>query len=291
MTVLQATPLDDPGAVIATEGAAMWWLGQAGFLVAQGGLRIVIDPYLSDSLAEKYRGTAFPHERMMPSPVAPGALRGIDWVLATHAHSDHMDPGTLPALFAANPHTRGLVPRAERARAIERGMPADRLVTIDAGESRDLGGVTVTATAAAHETLRQTAEGWHHFLGYALSGAGVTLWHSGDCVPYPGLTDIVRALHPDVVLLPINGRDSRRAAGGIPGNMTLDEALSLADACGARAMIGHHFGLFDFNTADPVAAADRIATLRPRAEVVLAQTGTVWTAGPEKEVTSDSLLK
>ncbi|HWP68417.1 MAG TPA: hypothetical protein VN437_03870, partial [Rectinemataceae bacterium] len=37
------------------------WLGQAGFLMETGGIRILVDPYLSDSLAEKYRGKQYPH--------------------------------------------------------------------------------------------------------------------------------------------------------------------------------------------------------------------------------------
>jgi L-ascorbate metabolism protein UlaG (beta-lactamase superfamily) len=37
----------------------------------------LIDPYLSDSLAKKYRGKTFAHERMMPVPVAPEALKEI----------------------------------------------------------------------------------------------------------------------------------------------------------------------------------------------------------------------
>ena len=39
----------NPGAV----GVA--WLGQAGFALRFGGMRMLIDPYLSNSLAEKYR--------------------------------------------------------------------------------------------------------------------------------------------------------------------------------------------------------------------------------------------
>ena len=33
------------------------WLGQAGFVVDAGPFRLVIDPYLSDALAEKYAGS------------------------------------------------------------------------------------------------------------------------------------------------------------------------------------------------------------------------------------------
>ena len=31
-----------------------WWLGQSGFLLQWKGNRILIDPYLSDSLTKKY---------------------------------------------------------------------------------------------------------------------------------------------------------------------------------------------------------------------------------------------
>jgi hypothetical protein len=31
---------------------ALYWLGQGGFVIDAGGKRLVIDPYLSDSLAE-----------------------------------------------------------------------------------------------------------------------------------------------------------------------------------------------------------------------------------------------
>lgn len=269
MTPLEASPLSDPSALTAERGAALWWLGQAGFLVAQAGLRIVIDAYLSDSLAEKYRGTAFPHARMMPPPVAPGGLTGIDWVLCTHGHTDHMDPGTLPLLLATNPRARVLAPRAERSRALDRGVPADRLVLIDAGETVDLGGVTCTAIPSAHEEMTRSEAGFL-YLGYVLAGGGVTLWHSGDTIPWEGQAEWLAPFRVDLALLPVNGRDARRAANGVPGNLTMGEALALTDAIGARALIAHHFGLFDFNTLDPAQGQALIDTTPHRAQAVLA---------------------
>lgn len=279
MTVLTRQLLRDPGLLRATEGAALWWLGQAGFVIAQGGLRIVIDAYLSDSLAQKYVGSRFPHRRMMPPPVEPGGLTGIDWLLCSHGHTDHMDPGTIPALLAANPAARVLAPRAERARALERGVPEARLVLIDAGETVDLGGVICTATPAAHEDLARRPEGYP-YLGYALTGGGVTLWHSGDTIPFAGLAEWLAPLRVDLALLPVNGRDATRAANGVPGNLTLEEAVALSDAIGARAMLGHHFGLFDFNTLDPVDGAAQLARLSPQAAVDLVQPGLAYQVAP-----------
>lgn len=236
-------------------GLCLYWLGQAGFVVDIAGLRLVIDPYLSDSLAAKYRGTRHPHERMMPAPVAPHRLCGVSHVLCTHAHTDHMDPGTLPALLAANPAARLVAPRAVRAAALERsGIDTARLLAVEAGERIALAdGLTLTATRAAHETLERDAEGCHRFLGYALAGPEAVVWHSGDTVAFAGQVEEVARLKPDVALLPVNGRRPELSANGVPGNLSLEEAVTLARAVGAGAMIAHHHGLFSFNSADPQA--------------------------------------
>jgi L-ascorbate metabolism protein UlaG (beta-lactamase superfamily) len=82
---------------------ACWWLGQAGFLFRHEDICFVIDPYLSDSLAIKYRDKPFAHTRLMPVPIEPAKLTGMQWIFCTHEHTDHMDGGTLPDLVTANP--------------------------------------------------------------------------------------------------------------------------------------------------------------------------------------------
>lgn len=228
----------------------LYWLGQAGFIIEGAGKRLVIDTYLSDSLAKKYRGTAFPHLRMMPAPIAPHEIAHVDLVLSTHAHTDHMDLGTLPALLEANPGAQLIAPRAARETALTRaGITPDRLTLIEAGEVVTLAGIPITATRAAHETLERDAAGNHRFLGFALRLAGATLFHSGDTIPFDGQAEEVRALGADLALLPVNGRDALRAANGVPGNLTIAEALDLCRATGIPRMIAHHFDLFSFNTA------------------------------------------
>ncbi|MFI0770409.1 MBL fold metallo-hydrolase [Streptomyces sp. NPDC021218] len=236
----------------------LWWLGQAGFALRHRGRLILIDPYLSDTLAEKYRGTLFPHRRMHPAPVAPEAVRGVDAVLCTHGHTDHMDPGTIRALFPHN-DPRFVVPRAERERALERGVPASRLTGTTAGERVELAdGITVEPVPAAHERLEQDENGDHRFLGYVLTVGGVRVYHSGDCVPYDGQPELLRTLRVDVALLPVNGRDRHRTENGVPGNFTVREAAELCEAAGIPQLLCHHFGLFDFNTVDPEDARDEL---------------------------------
>ena len=125
---LQSLPLDDGQVVI-------WWLGQAGFVVRAGSHTFLIDPYLSDSLAQKYKGRQFPHQRMMPIPVDPAALKDIDWVFCTHLHTDHMDPVTIRSL-ARNPECRFFVPCAALDQAVaNQGLGMKKTTCVNSGQT------------------------------------------------------------------------------------------------------------------------------------------------------------
>lgn len=234
-----------------TEGeVVLWWLGQAGFAIRHGETLLMVDPYLSDVLADKYRGRIFPHTRMQPPPVNPSDVEGLDAVLCTHGHTDHMDLGSIPYLQTSS-DPLFVVPRAEAVKAVSRGIPAARLLGVDDGESFSATGYRITAVPAAHEELTADAHGQNLFLGYVIDIGGVRIYHSGDCAPYPGQHEIIRELDVDLALLPVNGRDEHRKANGVPGNLTLDESLVLVRAAGIPALVCHHWGMFEFNTADP----------------------------------------
>ena len=244
---------------------ALHWLGQAGFALRWNGRLFLIDPYLSDSLAIKYKGREFPHTRMMPAPVLPEAVRKVDTVLCTHRHGDHMDPGTLPALARENPDCRLIVPRAELDYAAGLGITRDALVGLGAGQSLGLpGGAGVEAVASAHEKLTVNENGDHLHLGFILTLGRRRLYHSGDCVPYDGLEETLREHRIDAALLPINGRSAFLTERGIAGNFTLEEAAGLCRGAGIPLLICHHFGMFSFNTVDREDAARRLPGLGVR---------------------------
>src|SRR3954451_23591114 len=94
------------------ESLSLWWLGQSGFVVKSRHGTMLIDPYLSEHLTNKYEGTARPHVRMTRAPLRGGDLKDVDVILASHKHSDHLDPGTLPDLMAASPDALLVLPEA-----------------------------------------------------------------------------------------------------------------------------------------------------------------------------------
>ena len=149
-------------------------------------------------------------------------------------------------------HCRFIVPRAEQEHALAMGLTASRTEFVNAGEKLNLGErVWLEAVPSAHEQFKVNAGGMHHYLGYILGFDEIRLYHSGDCVPYDGLAEQLLARQVDVALLPINGRSEHLRRQGVPGNFTFEEAVNLCQAARIPVMVGHHWGMFDFNTCDP----------------------------------------
>ena len=240
-------------------GCRIYWLGQAGFIIEMAGYRIIIDPYLSNSLAEKYKDGPRSYERMMPAPIMIDSLDRIDLVLCTHHHTDHMDSATLAPLARRFPDLKFVVPAASHFLAREKiGVDDHRLFLMVAGQSiTPLEGLTLHAVRASHETLETDAQGQHRFLGYILESKDCSLFHSGDTIPFEGQSAEIAAFKPDLALLPVNGRSKTLLETGVPGNLFLAEALKLCEEAGIPAMMAHHFGMFAFNTlsADMIESA------------------------------------
>jgi L-ascorbate metabolism protein UlaG (beta-lactamase superfamily) len=209
---------------------------------------------------------------MMPVPVAPETLQTIDWVLCTHRHSDHMDPETLESLFQ-NSACRAIVPCAVLEHVRDSiGLSADRTTCVNAGQSLALDeNIGLHAIPAAHETIAVNTRGEHYFLGYIFQLGDVRIYHSGDCVPYDKLESNLRDLRPDIALLPVNGRDEYRRSRNIAGNFHFEEALQICCDAEIDYLIPHHFGMFEFNTADPVDLQRKIQASSLPVKVVLPQ--------------------
>jgi L-ascorbate metabolism protein UlaG (beta-lactamase superfamily) len=159
-----------------------------------------------------------------------------------------MDPGTISIIAKTHPDAVFVCPEIARAVAVDRGAPSDRLIGALGGETLEpLPGIRLFPIPSAHEDLDITAAG-SAYLGYVLEVNGERIYHSGDCVPYDDLANRLKEHSPTLALLPTNGRDEHRRNNGVPGNFTLEEALSLCELVGIPTMIAHHWGMFDFNT-------------------------------------------
>lgn len=243
---------------------ALWWLGQAGFIIKLGTTVIGIDMFLS------------PHpRRQIPALLAPADLADTDLVLGTHDHTDHIDRKVWPAIARSAPAAQFIVPGfVLPGLAKELRIPLRRFIGLDDGTCAAARGVRVTGVAAAHEFLdRDPATGRCPYLGYVIEADGFRLYHAGDSCVYEGLQTQLSRWSLDLALLPINGRDAVRLASNCIGNMTYQEAADLAGALAPGMTIPLHYDMFASNSENPQLFLDYMRVKYPRLKTALCRHG------------------
>jgi L-ascorbate metabolism protein UlaG (beta-lactamase superfamily) len=237
----------------------LWWLGQSGFLLQWKGKRVLIDPYLSDSLTKKYAATDKPHTRVSEKVVDPGLLKDIIIVSSSHNHTDHLDAETLVPVLKNNPDVKFIIPEANREFVAERvNCPIDFPVGLNDRQSVTIDEFSFHGIPAKHNEIERDENGNCRFMGYVISFGKNKIYHSGDTLWFDEMVGLLKPFEVDVAILPINGNDPARK---VAGNLSTKEAAELGKAIGAKYVIPCHYDLFTFNTADVndfVAEAEKI---------------------------------
>lgn len=234
--------------------AVIWWLGQMGLLIKMGGAILCAD----------YFATELPGRRV-PPPVPASEMEGVHLFLGTHDHLDHIDHPAWQVWAQRCPEAKFVFPALHRNAVLADGIPEDRCLGLNDGQSCRIGDVTIHAVAAAHEFLDRDPEtGLYPCLQYLIEGNGVRIYHAGDTLRYEGMLPKLQAFGQiDAALLPINGRDGARYRGNCIGNMTFQEAVDLAGELKVKTVIPGHWDMFADNPGDPDAFADYLEAKYP----------------------------
>ncbi len=211
--------------------AALWWLGQAGYVIRSEDLTVAIDPYLSDAAAVG----APEFSRLYPPPLEPEQL-DVDVYVVTHDHLDHLDPETI-ARYRWKERTVFVAPRLAVRKLATLGIPAGQLVVLNAGEAWRFGSVEITGVFAlptGADVLDTT--------GYLIRfDNGRNVYHTSDTEFHP-LVMAAAPRKPEVMLVPINGK------WGNPGP---DKAAVFAKELQPRFVLPNHYDLMALNAEDP----------------------------------------
>ena len=172
------------------------YIGHSTTLLEIQGRRFLTDPMLADRLMHI--------RRVAPSPDI-AALQGLDAVLVSHAHFDHLH---LPSLRLVARDSPVVVPRG-CGELVRRGGMSD-VTEIDAGERVEIGGVEITATPALHEGRRWPLGRRTPTLGFVLAGT-TRVYFAGDTDLFEGMRDLAGSI--DVALVPVAGWGAHLPAG------------------------------------------------------------------------------
>ena len=226
----------------------LWWLGQSGFLLQWKGKRVLIDPYLSDSLTKKYAETDKPHVRMSERVIDPELLKNILIVSSSHNHTDHLDAETLTPVLKNNPGIKFIIPEANREFVAERlKCPKEFPIGLNYGQSLTIDEFSFHGIPAKHNEIEKDENGNCRFMGYVITFGKYSIYHSGDTLWFDEMISLLKPFTIDVAILPINGNDPARK---VAGNLNCEEAARLGKAINAKFVIPCHYDMFTFNTAD-----------------------------------------
>jgi L-ascorbate 6-phosphate lactonase len=217
----------------------LWWLGQAGFILkSPAGVLVAVDPYLSNSCKAIGDQAGFNMDRLVPAPLAPAGLAGIDLYAITHSHGDHLDPETLAGYRAAGGSGRFLAPGETVKKLLALGVPADRITMTWPNHVYQVGDVELRATFA----VPLGGDDLTH-VGYLLRiTGGPSVYVTGDTAYHDVMAAAVAPHKPDILAPVINGAFR---------NMCPAEAARLARQLDVKIVIPCHWDLFPDNSLPP----------------------------------------
>ena len=206
------------------------WLGQCGFYIDTGDLRIMTDPYLSDYLQE-LMGPSM--RRLVPADPAYLSVTP-DVMILTHDHQDHMDMPTLQKILLDAPPAIILAPGNAFGQVKANCGKQHNYVLFEEGTEWTQNGVRFKAVKAIHSDRSA--------IGVLISTEQETIYLTGDTLYSKRIADSVDE-PVDLMLAVMNGKGN---------NMNAVDAARLAKDIQPKAVAPIHWGMFEDFTDDPM---------------------------------------
>jgi L-ascorbate metabolism protein UlaG (beta-lactamase superfamily) len=223
--------------VLASNGAlGLTFIGHSSFFLQIGSKNVVIDPNFARWL--------FILKRLRKPGLRINDLPGIDVVLVTHAHFDHLHRPSLRAIARAS-RRKGVrpvivVPRHLTDLISDLGFTD--IIELDWWQGfRFDSSLSITSVPAHHWGARIIRDMHRGYCGFVLRSAGQSVYHAGDTAYFDGFRQIGEQLHPQLAMLPI-GAYHPPSFRNVHANPA-DAVHAFLDL-GARWMVPMHYGSF-----------------------------------------------
>lgn len=244
---------------VKSQEAAVFWLGQAGFLIKTAeGRQIAIDPYFSDCVQRLIPKEGLGFKRLMPPPCEASEL-DLDVLIISHEHNDHFDVDAVRDLVKDK--TQVYTNQIVAAQMEEMGFCKEQVHVMKKGEWEDLGEFRLLPVDCDHGELAPEA------MGMILDFKFAKLYYAGDTALTLERLKVPMAMQPEVAILPINGAF---------GNLNGAEASKYAGLLKCKTCIPCHFWTFPLHHGDPQEIIDNIGKDAPDCELALLTQGEAY---------------
>lgn len=210
------------------------YLGQAGLMLESKGVRVFVDPYLSNSVVRVNPN----NYRRQPIDESFFALRP-DVLVFTHDHLDHYDPDTAERFLQVYDGITVLATRTawDKARMIKK---THNYVLFERHTQWTHGHLRFTAIKATHSDP--------YAIGVIIEDGEKTYYITGDTLYNTEIfADLPKDI--DVVFLPVNG---------LGNNMNATDAARFFRETGGKVAVPFHVGMFDDFTAENFKAENKV---------------------------------
>jgi L-ascorbate 6-phosphate lactonase len=240
-------------AVVPDGHVAVFWLGQAGFLIkTASGKLTAIDPYFSDYVERTVPEEGYGFKRLMPALCDADELI-FDNLLISHEHGDHLD-GDAIADMMKNGRTVVYTNAPSAKIMLEMGLDSSRINTLEKNQPVNLSQFTLIPVDADHGDLAPEA------LGFILEFPFIKLYYSGDTALSSERLSVPLEMKPDVSILPINGAF---------GNLDSLQAAKYAAMLNTKVCIPCHFWTFPLHLGNPLDMINHMKELAPSCKLAM----------------------
>ncbi len=230
-----------PGAlqVPPVAGLRAIWFGHSTTLIEIDGLRIMTDPVLSQRASPfQFIGP----ERMHPPPVPLAQLEGIDAVVISHDHYDHLDMDTVRQLARGGTHF--FVGLGIGAYLQRWGVPLVQIHAMDWWEKADFRGLEIHNTPARHYSGRKRMDNSTLWSSWMIKSVGYSVYYSGDTGYGPHFSEIRKRLGvPDLVLMKVGAYGH----SWLDIHMDPESAVRAQRDLGSTVMLPVHWATFNMS--------------------------------------------
>lgn len=235
-------------------------IGQASFIIkTPSGKLVGIDIYLSDFSQRDEGHIGF--KRMLPKILGAKDIV-FDYLIATHAHSDHFDFDSMFELMD-NGHTKLFASKNCKALSHELALQEERIEYVNPGDTYYQDDLVLNFVNCDHGNSAPDA------VGVIISTGGLNIYETGDtCLRLDRVDEIHEIGNIDVLIGPINGAY---------GNMNEKDLALLSNALQPSLTIPCHYGMFASHYGLPGVFMEHMKDICPNNKYIIMTQGEILT--------------